>query len=90
MTLDEAKATLELAARLFPDLIEAVAVAAEAFAGEVSLPSEYEFGKFELPSDALHRFADSLRVKKMTPAERTEWWRQAAKRPNSAIRGSGD
>lgn len=91
MTRAEAEADLELCARVFPEMVEAVAVVAEAFSDEVSYPSEDELGKSVLPADALRQFAAMLRSKRMTPAERVAWWQAVAGQPNSVIkRGSGD
>jgi hypothetical protein len=81
---------VEMTARVFPDVVEAVAVVAENF------PTEWRTAdnggrEYEQPEESLRRLAAHLRVKTMTPAERAEWWRNAVGRPNSAIRrASGD
>lgn len=90
MTLDEANANLEMVARVFPDAVEAIAVVAEAFEIDYSV-ADNGGDEPEHPRQALRRFAAHLRGKTMTPAERAEWWRNAAGKPNSGIRrASGD
>lgn len=90
MTLAEAQANLEMCARLFPDMAEAVAVVAENFEVESGFADNGGI-EYESPREALARFAAHVRVKSMTPAERTAWWQSVAGQPNSVIRrGSGD
>jgi len=90
VTLDEAQANLEMCARVFPEMVEAVAVVAENFEVESGY-ADNGGTEYEHPAEALRRFAAHVRVKTMTPAERAKWWRDALAKPNSVIkRGSGD